>query len=99
MLVQVLGAFLFTSFVAAQTNSSVIAVFLLGRHGDRTAKVGPGIEGNSLMTTLGANECYDSGEFFRSRYLTTSSPDYIIGANTSYLNTQLYASTAYLFLS
>jgi hypothetical protein len=97
MLADVLVAILFVSSVVAQTSNdtSVVAVFLLGRHGDRTAKVGPGIEGNSLLTTLGKQECYDSGSFFRNRYLNSASPDFIEGVETDYVNTQITAMVGY----
>jgi hypothetical protein len=93
----VLGAIISAGLVAAQTDSEVVAVFLLGRHGDRTSKIaGIGIEGASVLTTLGKNEVFESGTFFQNLYLNSSSPDYIQNVSASYIIPQIYASAPYV---
>jgi acid phosphatase len=82
-----LAALLSAAVVAAQSDSEVVAVFMLGRHGDRTPKV----QGNTLLTTLGKNQVFESAQYFHNRYLNSSSPDYIQGVNSSYLYSQIYA--------
>jgi prostatic aicd phosphatase len=81
---------LISPLVAAQqqsNSSSVVAVLLIGRHGDRTSK----IQGNSQLTTLGKHQAFNTGSFFRSRYLNTSSPDFIANGDTNYLSQQVSA--------
>jgi hypothetical protein len=95
MLVQLFTGLLAVGIVAAQADSEVVAVMLLGRHGDRTAKTGPGVEGNSVLTTLGKNKVFQTGMYFRRRYLDSSSPNFIQGVDTNYLYNQLYASAPY----
>jgi hypothetical protein len=92
MMLKITLAALFLTAVAAQSDSNVIAVFMLGRHGDRTSKV----MGNTLLTTLGKNQLFESGQYFNNRYLNTSSPDYIQGVNSSYLYDQIYAGAPYI---
>ena len=59
-----LGAFL-AGTVAAQSDSEVVAVFLLGRHGDRTSKIqGIGVEGSSVLTTRGKESDLFCGDLF-----------------------------------
>jgi acid phosphatase len=83
-----LAALLSAGYVAAQANSTVVGVFMLGRHGDRTSK----IMGNTQLTTLGKNQVFQSAEFFRGRYLNPMSPDYIQGVDSDYLYNQIYAA-------
>ena len=93
----VVGALVSAALVAAQSDSEVVAVFLLGRHGDRTSKIaGIGIEGSSVLTTLGENEIFESATFFRNRYFNTSSPDYISNISSTYEIPQIYASAPYI---
>ena len=81
------------AFVAAQSDSEIVALFILGRHGDRTSKIqGLGIEGSSVLTTLGQNEMFESGTYFRNYYLNSSSPNFIYGINISYQINQVYIS-------
>jgi hypothetical protein len=97
MFVKAIVAFLFTSLVAAQSDSEVVAVFLLGRHGDRTSKIqGLGIEGSSVLTTLGKNQVFNTGVYFRNLYLNSSSPEYVQNASSAYVINQIYASAPYL---
>ena len=84
----VLGALFLAGLVAAQSDSNVVAVMLVGRHGDRTSKV----QGNTQLTTLGKNQVFNAASYFRSLYLNTSSPDYIEDINPNYVSNQIYAS-------
>ena len=93
MLISTILSALLVGSVAAQSDSEVVAVFLLGRHGDRTSKIqGLGIEGSSVLTTLGKNEVYDSATYFRNYYLEPSSPNYIQNFSDSLVLSQIYAS-------
>jgi len=94
----ILGALFFAAIAAAQSDSSVLAVFLFGRHGDRTSKItGIGIEGNAILTTLGKNQIFDTAEYFRNKYISSTSPDYIQNISASYQYAQIYASAPYAF--
>ena len=90
----VLAAVVSALVVSGQTagDSNVLAVMMVGRHGDRTSKV----MGNTQLTTLGKNQVYQAGTYFRGRYLNPLSPDYIQGADSDYLYNQIYAAAPYL---
>jgi hypothetical protein len=49
-----LAAALLATIVAAQVDSNVIAVFMVGRHGDHTSEV----MGNTQLMTLGKNQSF-----------------------------------------
>ncbi|KXT05580.1 hypothetical protein AC578_3703 [Pseudocercospora eumusae] len=68
---------------------TVHSVIVFNRHGDRTSKFYP----NYQMTSLGAQQCYNSGSYYRSLYLNSSSPSHIAGISedTADFN-QLWAS-------
>lgn len=87
-----LATVLSAAIVTGQSDSTVVAVFMVGRHGDRTSKV----MGNKQLTTLGKNQVFDSAQYFNGRYLNTSSPHYIQGVNDSYLYNQIYAAAPYV---
>jgi len=87
-----LAAVLSISLAAVQADSSVVAVFLIGRHGDRT----PLVEGNTQLTTLGKNQVFNTGSYFRSRYLNSSSPNFIENVDTHYFYNQIYAAAPYV---
>jgi len=82
------------TFVSAQTDFEVVAVFLIGRHGDRTPKV----LGNTQLTTLGKNQVFETATYFRNRYLNASSPNFIQNVDTDYLASQIYAAAPYICL-
>jgi len=98
MLIQaILAAIVSATFVAAQSDTEIVAVFILGRHGDRTSKIqGLGIEGNSVLTTLGKNQVFEAGTYFQNYYLNSSSPNFIQGVNSAYQINQIYASAPYI---
>ena len=92
----ILAAIVSTTFVVAQSESEIVGLFVLGRHGDRTSKIqGLGIEGSSVLTTLGKNQVFESGTYFRNYYLNSSSPNFIQGINANYQINQIYASAPY----
>ena len=92
----IIAAIVSATFVAAQSDSEIVGVFILGRHGDRTSKIqGLGIEGNSVLTTLGKNQVFESGTYFRNYYLNSSGPNFIQGVNSNYQINQIYASAPY----
>src|ERR1700724_3606676 len=96
MLISAVLATLFMGSVVAQSDSEVVAVFLLGRHGDRTSRIqGSGIEGTSVLTTLGKNQIYDVASYFRSYYLEPSSPNYVQNFSDNLVLSQIYASAPY----
>jgi len=95
MLGQIFAAALVSALmVSGQTpeDSNVLAVMMVGRHGDRTSKV----MGNTQLTTLGKNQVYQAGTYFRGRYLNPLSPDWIQGADSDYLYNQIYTAAPYL---
>jgi hypothetical protein len=83
-----LAVVLSVSLTAVQGDSNVIAVFLIGREGDRTSIV----KGNTQLTTLGKNQVFNTASYFRSRYLNSSSPNFIQNVDTDYLYNQIYAA-------
>jgi len=92
---------LLAGLAAAQSDMDVVAVLLWGRHGDRTPKTQAiGIEGSAVLTTLGANECFESAQYFNNRYYNSSSPYFIQGITTDIdsSRSQIYASTSYCML-
>ena len=85
-------AILLASFAATQADSNVVTVVLIGRDGDRTSEV----QGNTQLTTLGKNQVFNTASYFRSRYLNSSSPDFIENVDTDYLYNQIYAVAPYI---
>jgi len=83
-----IATLLSAGLVVPQSDSNVIAVFMIGRHGDRKSKV----MGNSQLTTLGKNQVFQSAQYFRARYLNSSSPDNVMGIDDNYLYSQIYAA-------
>ena len=72
-----------------QNSETVLGVYLLHRHGDRTAK----ITTPSNLTDLGYLQVYTSGEYYRSRYIASDAPLRISGINTDeVLQSQLQVS-------
>ncbi|CAK1366075.1 unnamed protein product [Cercospora beticola] len=68
---------------------TVHSVLVFSRHGDRTSKVFP----NYQMTSLGAQQCYDSGTFYRDLYISSNSTSQIRGVSPDQVDhTQLWAS-------
>lgn len=81
-----LGVALAASAASAHTIHSVV---VFTRHGDRTAKFYSGYQ----MTSLGANQVYDSGSFYRARYIADGSLNQIDGISSGEVRTnQVWAS-------
>jgi hypothetical protein len=64
--------FLAAALPLIQAQETVLGVFVMHRHGDRTAKAWA----PSKLTDLGYSEVYTSGEYYRNRYITGSNPIY-----------------------
>lgn len=62
----------------ANCKETVLGVYIFSRHGDRTAKSTP----PANLTDLGYEEIFNSGTYFRSRYITEGAPSKIHGMNT-----------------
>ncbi|KAK4905817.1 hypothetical protein LTR66_017775, partial [Elasticomyces elasticus] len=62
--------------IAAQ--ETVLGVYILSRHGDRTAKATP----PANLTDLGYEEVYTSGTYFRDRYVAQGASRRIYGINS-----------------
>ena len=60
------------------SNETVLGVYMLHRHGDRTPKILP----PTNLTDLGYREVYLSGDYYRSRYIVDGAPYRISGINT-----------------
>ncbi len=66
---------LLSLFVASATMvvaETTLSVFVFHRHGDRTAKAWP----PTSLTTLGQDQIYRSGQYFREKYITDDKPVY-----------------------
>lgn len=71
------------------TNETVLGVYMFHRHGDRTPKILP----PSNLTDLGYREVFQSGEYYRSRYIDNNAPYRISGINTDLvMQSQIQAS-------
>ena len=57
---------------------TVLGVYILSRHGDRTAKALP----PTNLTDLGYQEVFTSGTYFRDRYIASGASNPIYGMNT-----------------
>lgn len=53
----------------SQSSETILAAYLFHRHGDRTAKLFP----PTVLTSLGYRQVYSSGQFYASRYLSSTS--------------------------
>ena len=65
-------------FAFAQSET-VLGVYMVHRHGDRTPK----ILAPTNLTDLGYREVYDSGAYYRGRYIDDNAPLRISGINTA----------------
>jgi hypothetical protein len=84
---QVLLVSLLPQIQAAET---ILGAYIFHRHGDRTTKSYP----PTSLTPLGYQQVYQSGEFYRSRYISNGSTQ-IFGISTAVVeNSQLSIQTA-----
>ncbi|OLN87459.1 Prostatic acid phosphatase [Colletotrichum chlorophyti] len=68
---------------------TVHGVVVFSRHGDRTTKH----YGAQSLTSLGAQQCFQVGGDYRSRYLESDSPHRILNiSEDKYVRSQIYAS-------
>ncbi|KAI9763929.1 MAG: hypothetical protein M1840_008963 [Geoglossum simile] len=68
---------------------SVLGVAVFTRHGDRTSKHYPGFQ----LTNLGFTQNFHVGSDYRARYLTSGSPQQILGISEfKYVPSQVHAS-------
>ncbi|WPG98681.1 Hypothetical protein R9X50_00147400 [Acrodontium crateriforme] len=72
------------------TNETVLGVYMFHRHGDRTAKMTP----PANLTTLGYQEVYTSGNYYRGRYIAADAPYRISGINTDVVKQSQIAVSA-----
>lgn len=52
----------------SQAAETIVGVYLVARHGDRTSKESP----PTGLTPLGVQEVYDAGAYFRNRYINST---------------------------
>ena len=75
--------------LTALAQDTVYAVYIFHRHGDRTPKAIP----PTSLTSLGYNEVLSAGTYFHNRYVTSSSPQHVVGLNSATVkNSQLTVS-------
>ncbi|KAF2157597.1 phosphoglycerate mutase-like protein [Myriangium duriaei CBS 260.36] len=73
---------------ATAAAETTFGALVFTRHGDRTAKW----FGNTVLTSLGADQTYNSGTFYRNRYIANGSDHQIAGISPDVVvPTQLYA--------
>ena len=85
-----LAVALLSAAVARAAADAVLGAFVFHRHGDRTPKaLAP-----AKLTALGYAQVYDSGQFFRARYLAQDSPDRLLGLSTDNVNLAQLAVSA-----
>lgn len=65
---------------------TILGVYIFHRHGDRTAKSWPPTQ----LTDLGYNEVWQSGNFYRDRYIDSNATSPVFGINPDLVsNSQL----------
>ena len=70
-----LQTLLTAAFAASAAAETIHGVVVFTRHGDRTTRMFPGYH----LTNLGAQQAYNSGQFYRERYVATGSESQIAG--------------------
>ncbi|KAI4236765.1 MAG: hypothetical protein LQ349_002354 [Xanthoria aureola] len=68
---------LFFPFLACAAET-ILGVFIFSRHGDRTAKSTP----PTALTTLGYRQIFNSGTYFRNRYIAPNVASRIVGVDS-----------------
>lgn len=69
---------LLASLLSSSQAETVLGVYIFHRHGDRTAKSTP----PANLTSLGYEEVFTSGTYFRNRYITSDASSRIAGINS-----------------
>lgn len=78
------------SLPLSQAAETVLGVYIFSRHGDRTAKATP----PTNLTDLGYREVFDSGTWFRNKYISSSATNRIAGINTDLVKLAQIAASA-----
>ncbi|KAI5364785.1 putative histidine phosphatase superfamily, clade-2 [Septoria linicola] len=79
------------TLTSAQSNDeTVLGVYMFHRHGDRTPKaLAP-----ANLTALGAQQVYQSGQYYRNRYISSDAPYRINGINSDLVKQSQIAVSA-----
>ena len=72
------------------TAETVLGIYILSRHGDRSSKSTP----PTNLTTLGYSQVFTSGSYFRSRYVSSSASSPILGISHDLVNFKQIAASA-----
>lgn len=74
-----------------QAQETVLGVYIFHRHGDRTSKSYP----PANLTSLGYNQVYESGSYFRNKYVSANASSQIYKVNSDIVkNSQITAQAA-----
>ena len=76
--------------VGSQAAETTLGVYIFSRHGDRTAKSTPPVK----LTTLGYRQVFESGTYFRDRYVSSSASRSILGLNNNVVKLSQIAASA-----
>ncbi|PBP27217.1 histidine acid phosphatase, partial [Diplocarpon rosae] len=68
---------------SVQAQETVLGVYIFHRHGDRTSKSTP----PTTLTNLGYQQVWQSGNFYRNRYVDANSSSYIYGLSSDIVKT------------
>ncbi|KAK2626523.1 hypothetical protein QTJ16_003698 [Diplocarpon rosae] len=68
---------------SVQAQETVLGVYIFHRHGDRTSKSTP----PTTLTNLGYQQVWQSGTFYRNRYVEANSSSYIYGLSSDIVKT------------
>ncbi|KAF3923334.1 hypothetical protein ABW21_db0203656 [Orbilia brochopaga] len=90
MRANIIGLVFGLSVTATQAAETILGVYVLSRHGDRTDKSHP----PTKLTNLGYSQILASGQYYRNRYITAAAPNKIHNISSDeVVNSQIYVST------
>jgi len=75
---------------SSATAETVLGVYILSRHGDRTPKILP----PANLTDLGYSEVFTSGTYYRNRYVSANASRLIHGLNTDIVKQSQISASA-----
>ena len=75
---------------SASAQETILGVYVLSRHGDRTAKSTP----PANLTDLGYEEVFTSGTYYRNRYIASDASSRIYGINSDIVRQSQIAASA-----
>ena len=78
------------TFSLSNAAETVLGVYIFSRHGDRTPKILP----PANLTDLGYRQIFDSGTYFRNRYISSSASSRIAGVNADLVQQSQLAASA-----